>query len=163
MFLIGVIGSSAEEEELNGLAYEVGRLIAKRGAVLLCGGLGGVMENACRGAKEAGGLTVGIIPGESKDDANPYVDIPIVTGIGKARNMIIARTADAIIAVGGRYGTLSEIAYALHFGKKVFALRSWVVLEAEKDFVVANSPEEAVELAFKYHENPENRGSRAQC
>jgi uncharacterized protein (TIGR00725 family) len=155
MFLIGVIGSSVDEEELNRLAYEVGRHIANRGAVLLCGGLGGVMENACRGAKEAGGLTVGVIPGEDKEDANPCVDIPIVTGIGKARNMIVARTADAIIAVGGRYGTLSEIAYALHFGKKVFALKSWDELESEKDFVVVNSPEEAVELAFKYHENIE--------
>jgi uncharacterized protein (TIGR00725 family) len=155
MFLIGVIGSSAEEEELNRLAYEVGRLIAEKGAVLLCGGLGGVMENACRGAKDAGGLTVGVIPGENKEDANPCVDITIVTGIGKARNMIIARTADAVIAVGGRYGTLSEIAYALHFGKKVFALKSWPVLESEDDFVVVNTPEEAVELAFKYHENIE--------
>jgi uncharacterized protein (TIGR00725 family) len=117
------------------------------------------MENACRGAKDAGGLTVGIIPGENKEDANPCVDIAIVTGIGKARNMIIARTADAVIAVGGRYGTLSEIAYALHFGKKVFALRSWDVLESEEDFVVVESPEEAVELAFKYHENIDNRGS----
>jgi uncharacterized protein (TIGR00725 family) len=98
---------------------------------------------------------VGVIPGEDKGDANPCVDITIVTGIGKARNMIIARSADAVIAVGGRYGTLSEIAYALHFGKKVFALESWPVLESEEDFVIVNSPEEAVELAFKYHENIE--------
>jgi uncharacterized protein (TIGR00725 family) len=155
MFLIGVIGSSVDEEELNGLAYEVGRHIAERGGVLVCGGLGGVMANACRGAKDAGGLTVGVIPGEDKGDANPCVDITIVTGIGKARNMIIARSADAVIAVGGRYGTLSEIAYALHFGKKVFALKSWPVLESEENFVVVNSPEEAVELAFIYHENIE--------
>lgn len=149
MLVVGVIGSSHEDEELNKLAYEVGSLIAARGAALLCGGLGGVMHHACRGAKDSGGLTVGILPTNRKEDANPYVDIPIVTGMGEARNVIIAKTSDAIIAVGGGYGTLSELGHALNLGKKVFALKSWDVLTNEENFTVAKSPEEAVKLAFK--------------
>ncbi|NIO20775.1 MAG: TIGR00725 family protein, partial [Candidatus Aenigmarchaeota archaeon] len=93
-------------------AYEVGREIAKRDIVLVSGGMSGVMEAACRGAKTEGGLTVGIIPGTEKSEANPYVDIPVVTGMGHGRNIIVVRSSDAIIAIGGSYGTLSEIAFA---------------------------------------------------
>ena len=109
---IGVIGDGKCSEEVARAAYEVGRGIGKRGAILICGGRGGVMEAAARGAKSAGGLTVGILPGISQQEANPYIDIAIATGMGEARNVIIARSCGALIAVEGMYGTLSEIALA---------------------------------------------------
>ena len=121
--LIGVIGAGACSEEVAQLAREVGREIARRGAVLLCGGLGGVMAAAARGAKDAGGITLGILPGPSIQDANPYIDIPVATNMGQARNAIIVQTAQALIAVAGGYGTLSEMALALKIGKTVVALR----------------------------------------
>ncbi|OGL63804.1 MAG: TIGR00725 family protein, partial [Candidatus Tectomicrobia bacterium RIFCSPLOWO2_12_FULL_69_37] len=108
--LIAVIGDSVPSAETAALAEEVGRRIAERGAVLVCGGLGGVMEAAARGAKSAGGLTLGILPGYDPASANPYIDLPICTGMGHARNVIIAATAGALIALEGAYGTLSEIA-----------------------------------------------------
>ncbi len=123
--LVGVIGGSAPAAEETAAAEAVGRALAKGGAVLVCGGLGGVMEAACRGAKSAGGLTIGILPGADRSEANPYVDIPIVTGIRCARNVIIARTVQALVAVGGSYGTLSEIAFALSFGVPVVGLGTW--------------------------------------
>ncbi len=125
MKLIGVIGASHCSPEIYELARQVGSAIAKADAMLICGGLGGVMEAACRGAKEAGGTTIGILPGIDKHEANAYIDIPIVTGIRDARNTIIARTADGFIAVAGEYGTLSEIAFAKKFGKPIVSLRSW--------------------------------------
>jgi hypothetical protein len=120
--LIAVIGGSHCSEEIYELARQVGHEIARAGALLICGGLFGVMEAACRGAKEAGGTTIGILPGRSKTEANAFVDIPIVTGLNDARNAIIARSADGVIAVDGEYGTLSEIAFALKFGKPVIGL-----------------------------------------
>lgn len=123
--IIGVIGASACSPELYELAIRVGAEIARANAVLICGGLGGVMEAACRGARENGGLTVGILPGIDRREANGYVDIPIASGIRDARNTIIVRTADGLIAVGGSYGTLSEIAFAKKFGKPLISLRSW--------------------------------------
>jgi uncharacterized protein (TIGR00725 family) len=105
----------------------VGRELAGRGAVLVCGGLGGVMEAACRGAKEAGGTTVGILPGADRAAANEFVDIAIPTGLGEARNALVVRAADALIAVGGGYGTLAEIALALKAGKRVVTLDSWEI------------------------------------
>jgi len=151
--IIAVIGgqNGASDEALR-MAREVGRLIAERGAYLVCGGLEGVMEAACRGAKEAGGTTIGVLPTASKQDANKYVDIPIVTGMGTARNVIIVRTADAVIAVDGKYGTLSEIAHALDHGKKVVSLGSWQLEKLGVDrqaFVQASTPEEAVKLALE--------------
>jgi uncharacterized protein (TIGR00725 family) len=149
--LIGVIGGSAPTAEEQSLAEAVGRQLAESGAVLICGGRGGVMEATCRGAKEAGGLTIGILPGTSRREANPYVDIPIVTGIGEARNAVITRTAEAVIAIGGGYGTLSEIAFALRFGTPVVGLETWVM---ERDghpvvpVVYATTPEEAVKAAL---------------
>jgi uncharacterized protein (TIGR00725 family) len=121
--IIAVIGGAQCPEEIYELARQVGREIAKAGAMLICGGLFGVMEAACRGAKEAGGMTIGILPGKTKDEANAFVDLPIVTGFNDARNVIIARSADGVIAVDGAYGTLSEIAFALKFGKPVAGLK----------------------------------------
>ena len=149
MIIIGVIGASCDDEGLNKAAYEVGALVAKKGAVLVCGGLGGVMENACRGAKESGGLTVGILPSNDKNDANRWVDVPIVTGMGYARNVLIVKTADAVISIGGKFGTLSEIGHTLNVGKKVFALRGWEMLKPLEGFEIVESPEEAVEKAYE--------------
>jgi uncharacterized protein (TIGR00725 family) len=105
----------------------VGRLLAARGALVVCGGLGGVMEEACRGARAGGGTTIGILPGLSRSDANPFVDVAIPTGLGEARNALVVRAADAVIAIGGGYGTLSEIALALKAGKRVVGLGTWEI------------------------------------
>jgi len=121
--LIGGIGAGTCSNEVAQLAREVGQEIAGRGGVLLCGGLGGVMAAAARGAKEAGGTTVGILPGPSIQDANPYIDIPVATNMGQARNAILVQTAQALVAVAGGYGTLSEMALALKIRKAVVALR----------------------------------------
>ncbi|HYM57853.1 MAG TPA: TIGR00725 family protein [Solirubrobacteraceae bacterium] len=121
-------------------AESVGRELARRGAVVVCGGLGGVMEAACRGAREAGGTTVGILPGTDRAAANPFVDIAIPTGLGEARNALVVRAADALVAVGGGYGTLSEIALALKAGKRVVGLGSWEIEGMEQ----AADPESAV-------------------
>ena len=125
MFYVGVIGAGAPLEEDARIAREVGRYVARSGAVLVCGGLGGVMEQACRGAREEGGTTIGVLPTGSRQDANPYVDFSIVTGLGEARNSVVARSSDGLVAVGGSYGTLSEIAFALKLCKPVAAINSW--------------------------------------
>jgi len=143
---IGVIGGSEASEELLRLAERVGSLIASEGCVLVCGGLGGVMEAAAKGAKSAGGLTVGVLPGGSRSDANPYIDIAIATNMGHARNAIIAHTSDALIAVGGRYGTLSEISFGLALGKRVVSLKSW---DVDPGIIAAGTPEEAVSKAVE--------------
>jgi len=143
--VVGVIGSMLAGDRHYQLAVEVGRLAAERGAVVLTGGLGGVMEAACRGAKEAGGLTVGILPGFDASDANHYVDIKVVTGLNHARNIIVVRSSSVIIAVGGEYGTLSELAFALKLGKPVVGLDSWDVGEGISK---ASDPADAVEKAF---------------
>jgi len=123
--IVAVIGAGYCSRDIARLAEEVGRLLAQQGATLVCGGLGGVMEAACRGAKSAGGRTIGILPGRSRRDANPFVDIPVVTGMGEARNVIVAGSGQAVIAVSGGYGTLSEIAHALKLGIPVVGLSSW--------------------------------------
>lgn len=122
--IIGVIGSALPADAGVALAYEVGRLLAEAGAVLVTGGLGGVMESASRGASEAGGLVLGILPGDSTATANPYVDIAIPSGMGHARNVLVAQTAQVLIAVEGALGTLSEIAIGLKTGRAVFLLGS---------------------------------------
>jgi uncharacterized protein (TIGR00725 family) len=122
---IGVIGPSEAPAELRSLAEDVGRLIAEAGAILICGGGSGVMKAASKGAKSAGGITVGIIPGTNENEANEYVDIPIITGMGHGRNIINVWSSDAIIAIGGGYGTLSEIALALRTDKPVIGLSTW--------------------------------------
>ncbi len=145
--IVGVIGSSLASGKPYEDAAEVGRLAAGRGALVLTGGLGGVMEAACKGAKEAGGETIGILPGSDTLDANPYIDIPIVTGLNHARNIIVVRTSDVLIAVGGEYGTLSEIAFAMKLRKPIVGLGSWDVGEGIKK---AKDPAEAVEMAFDF-------------
>lgn len=143
--IIAVIGAGTADEAILKIAEDVGRLIARRGAVLICGGLGGVMDTASKGAKSAGGITVGILPQNHTKDANPNIDIPIATGFGEGRNVIIARTADAIIAVGGEYGTLSEIAFGLKMGKPVIGIGTWDI----KGTIKAKNAEDAVEKAFE--------------
>jgi uncharacterized protein (TIGR00725 family) len=146
--IIGVIGGELASDGALGLAYEVGRELAARGHVLVCGGRGGVMREVCRGAKDGGGLTVAILPGDDTSDANEYVDVPVVTGIGFARNAIIARTANALIAIEGRYGTLSEIAFAFIAGRPVVGLGTWELRDGagnEAPIVPAATAREAVD------------------
>jgi uncharacterized protein (TIGR00725 family) len=140
---IGVIGGAKCSRGVQELAEEVGRGIAEAGAFLVCGGMGGVMEAACRGAKAAGGTTIGILPGADRRQANECVDIAIATGINEARNLAIIRTSDVLIAVGGSYGTLSEIGFALKMGKKVVGLKTWDIA----GIVPAATAEDAVRLA----------------
>ena len=128
--IIGVIGASSAEAIDENIAYEIGQEIALKGYILLCGGMGGIMEAACRGAKLNNGTTVGILPGENSSDANMYIDIPIVTGLSHARNIIIIRSCDVIIAVGGEFGTLSEIAFALKLNKPLIGINTWNVSES---------------------------------
>lgn len=148
---ISVIGGSDCSEEEARLAEEVGRELAKRGATLICGGLDGVMEAACRGAASQGGMTIGILPGNSRKDANRYVQIPIVTGMGYARNAIVAKSGQAVIAIGGSFGTLSEIAHALQNDIPVIGLGTWSLSrggEEDSSIIIAQNPVDAVEKAL---------------
>lgn len=149
---IGVMGPSQCSSHALELARSVGRLIARQDGILICGGGKGVMEAAASGAKEAGGITVGILPGSRASDANEHIDIPIVTGLGDARNAINVLTSQAIIAIHGAYGTLSEIALALKAGTPVVALETWTVLPPgdtrPPGIITARTPEEAVSAAF---------------
>ena len=150
--IVAVIGTRQPSPEESKLAEEVGRELAKNGVILICGGLGGVMEDACRGARAEGGLTIGAIPGDDRKSANPYVQIPIVTGIGYARNVIIVKSAQAIIAVGGGYGTLTEIGYALDSKKPVIGLGTWKISrnnQIDKSIIRARNAKEAVNKALK--------------
>lgn len=149
---VAVIGASVADDSLYTSAREVGRLLGENGAVLLTGGFGGVMEATCRGAKEAGGTTVAILPSESKEDANEWVDVAIPTGMGEMRNALIVRAADCVIAVGGGFGTLSEIAFALRTEVPVVGLVTWELArkgESVDAFPTVDSPEEAVSLALE--------------
>jgi len=138
---VAVIGPG---DEPTVAAAEVGRLLAERGAVLVCGGRGGAMEAACRGAKEADGLTVGILPGSDRSDANPFVDVVLPTGLGEARNALVVGAADVVIAIGGGYGTLSEIALALKARKRVIGLDTWEI----EGVTAVEGPEAAVAAAL---------------
>lgn len=149
--IIAVIGDSSCPPQEAKLAETVGELLAQQGATVICGGLGGVMEAACRGAKSKGGLTVGILPGQDSGAANPWVDVPVVTGIGEARNVVVVKSAQAVIAIGGSYGTLSEIAHALKSGIPVIGLNTWSLSRnGEKDdsIVTVQSAVEAVDKAI---------------
>jgi len=149
---ISVIGPSQAARETLEAAEQVGAEIAARGAVLLCGGLGGVMEAAARGAQRAGGLTVGILPGTDCAEANPCIDLPLATGLGEARNLVIAHSAQAVIAVGGAYGTLSEIAFALRNRVPVIGLGTWQLRApdgTQAPVLAAATPAEAVQKAFQ--------------
>jgi uncharacterized protein (TIGR00725 family) len=149
---VAVVGPGNSSREELEAAEETGRLLAERGAVVVCGGLGGAMESACRGARSSGGTTVGILPGTDRSDANPYVQIALPTGLAEGRNLLVVRSADAVIAVGGAYGTLSEIAFALRAGTPVVGLRTWELSRGGKPdeaVIRAASPSEAVELALE--------------
>lgn len=143
---VGVIGAGKCSKKIFALAEEVGKEIAKSGAILVCGGLGGVMEGAAKGAKEAKGITIGILPGASKGEANPYIDIPIITGIGEGRNLMVIRSSDAIIALPGKYGTLSELSFAVKLDKPVVGISTWDISER---ITKSNDPAEAVKLALE--------------
>jgi len=151
--LIAVIGSSSCNAEVAACAETVGRLLAEHGAVLLCGGLGGVMEAAARGAKQRGGLTVGILPGADPGEANPYIDVPLATGMGEMRNALIVRAAQAAIAIGGGWGTLSEIAMAQRIKTPVVGLHDAFAPAIEIPRVT--SPEAAVAWALERAAAPE--------
>ncbi len=149
-FIAVIGGSQASLKEIS-LAEEVGRELAQKGAVLVCGGLGGVMEAACRGASSEGGVTIGILPGENHREANRYVQIPIVTGMGYARNVAVVKSAQAVIAIGGSYGTLSEIGHALQNGIPVIGLDTWTLSKngkTNKAIIKAQNPAEAVKKAL---------------
>ncbi len=140
--VVGVIGASkATSRDLEN-AYLLGRLLASEGFLVVCGGLGGVMEAVAKGVREGGGVCVGVLPGYSRHEANPYVSIALATGMGHARNVIIAASSDALVAVGGEYGTLSEIAFALKMGKPVVSLFSWDI----PGVVRVSTPEEALSV-----------------
>ncbi len=142
---MAVVGSGTAAGELYELAREVGRLVAERGGVVVCGGLSGVMEAAARGATEAGGTAIGILPDEDRGRANAHLSFCVATGAGQARNLAVVCSGDAVVAVGGEYGTLSEMGLALKIGRPVVALGSW---DLGEHVVVAASAEEAVEAAF---------------
>lgn len=149
--IIAVIGASECSAQEAEWAEEVGRELAKQGAIVVCGGLNGVMEAVCRGASLAGGTTIGILPADSADAANPYVQIPIVTGMGYARNVIVVKSARAVIAIGGSYGTLSEIAHARQRRIPVIGLNTWELArngQRDDSIIPARSPQEAVILAL---------------
>ena len=148
---IAVIGGGQPSPEEAKLAEEVGRELARQGAILVCGGLGGVMEAACKGASAEGGTTIGILPGDSRQAANSYVQIPIVTGIGYARNVIVVKSAQAVIAIGGNYGTLSEISHALQNNIPVIGLNTWSLSrkgQPDNSIIPAQNPTEAVDKAL---------------
>jgi uncharacterized protein (TIGR00725 family) len=148
---IAVVGGSECSPQEARVAEEVGREIARHGVTLVCGGLGGVMEAACRGASSQGGLTIGILPGDNRGSANPFVQIPIVTNLGEARNVIVVKSAQAIIAIGGGYGTLSEIAHALRNCIPVIGLNTWALSrdsQPDTSVIPAKTPAEAVRKAL---------------
>lgn len=143
---IGVIGAGQCSQETGLVAEAVGQEIARQGAILVCGGLGGVMEAAARGAQRTGGMTIGILPGFSFEDANPFITIPIVTGLSHARNVLVVRSSHALIALEGGYGTLSEVAIALTLGIPVIGLGTW---EVSEKIIMVTTPVEAVKEALR--------------
>lgn len=149
---VAVCGAATAAKEEASLAEQVGRLLAEGGAVVVCGGLGGVMEAAARGATAAGGIAVGLLPGDDRAGAAPPLTLALPTGMGEGRNALIARAADAVIAIGGEWGTLSEIALALKMGKPVIGLGTWDLDGRHAPGsgpVQARSAEDAVRLAFE--------------
>jgi uncharacterized protein (TIGR00725 family) len=155
--LVAVCGESDPRTSLAELAFELGRGIAERDAVLICGGLTGVMEHAARGARAAGGLTIGLLPGDEPSAANQYVDLAIATGLGDARNAILAGTADGVVALGGGLGTLSEIALALRNRRPVIGIRTWRFDRdgrTEPELPTAANPHEALEWLFAHMGRP---------
>ena len=153
---IAVIGGSECSPQEAELAEEVGRELARQGVILVCGGLGGIMAAACKGASSEGGVTIGILPGGSRQAANPYVQIPIVTNLGEARNVVLVKSAEAVIAIGGGYGTLSEIGHALRNGLPVVGLNTWSLSrndQSDDSIILAQDPAEAVKKAISSIKN----------
>ncbi|HEV2757842.1 MAG TPA: TIGR00725 family protein [Actinomycetota bacterium] len=149
---VAVVGAGVADASLAEAAESVGRGLAERGAIVLCGGLGGVMEAVCRGCRTAGGTAVGILPGASRADANDYVDVALPTGMGEMRNALIVRASDVVVAVGGEFGTLSEIAFALKIGRPVVGLGTWELSKsgiADETIVRVDSAGAAVDAALR--------------
>jgi uncharacterized protein (TIGR00725 family) len=149
--VISIIGASDCTSSQSIAAEEVGRLLAENGAIVVCGGRSGVMEAACRGAIEAGGLTIGLLPGMDPREGNPYLSVAIPTGLGHARNVLVARAGQVVIAIGGGYGTLSEIAMALVSGRAVIGLETWSLSKPDgqqAEIMRAKNPKDAVALAL---------------
>ena len=151
---ISVIGSSNTDEKTLETAFKVGQLIASKRGIVICGGLGGIMKSVCKGAKSANGITLGILPGDDPNDSNDWIDIKIPTGIGYARNVLVVKASRVSIAIAGAFGTLSEIGHALAENKQVIGLGTWKLdknhLPNNTDIIHVESPEKAVELAFKF-------------
>lgn len=143
IYHVGVVGSATCSEELYALAREIGHEIGKRRWTLICGGLGGIMEGASRGCFEAGGMTVGLLPGLRKEEANPYIRVAIPTGLGEGRNLLVVRASDILVAISGGHGTLSEIALALKTGKTVVGIRTFENIEG---MAAASTPREVVKI-----------------
>ncbi len=151
MYNISVVGGSSADEEHYDLAYSAGKKLAEKGAVVICGGLTGIMEAVAKGVKDNGGISVGILPGEKISDANPYITVAIPTGIGFARNFLVVRGGEAVIAIDGASGTMSELYFALSSGRSVIGLGKVAYLEAGNHsgkYIHASSPSEAVETAL---------------
>ncbi len=149
--IIGVVGAATCDHHTAAVAHAVGTALARAGAVLVCGGLGGVMEAACAGAVAAGGLTIGLLPGDDRSAANPYVTLALPTGMGQARNVLIVQAAEAVIAIAGEYGTLSEIALARKLGRPVVGLASWELgtdADGNPHLPTAATPAAAVHMAL---------------
>ncbi|HEX2050242.1 MAG TPA: TIGR00725 family protein [Actinomycetota bacterium] len=149
---VAVVGGSNPSDDELGAAHAIGYELARRGALVVCGGLSGVMEAVCAGAKEGGGTTVGLLPGDDRAAANRFVDVALATGLGEARNTIVARAVDVVVAVGGEFGTLSEIAFALRAGTPVVGLGTWELRRRGRPvdaIVAASSPRDAVETALR--------------
>ena len=144
--VIAVVGANKCSKKLRDQAAEVGRFVAEKGGVIVCGGLGGIMEGAARGAKEGGGVTIGILPTDRAEDANDYIDYAIPSGLGEARNLLVIRTADAVIAFPGKYGTLTEMAFALQAGKPLISVNAWKLGDG---ITQAETPLEAAKLAME--------------
>ncbi len=144
--VIAVVGAGKCSKKLRDMAFEVGKYVAEKGGVIVCGGMGGIMEGAARGAREGGGTAIGILPTDNRDDANEFIDYAIPTGFGEARNIMVVRSADVVVAFPGKYGTLSEMAFALKAGKPVISVNAWRLSE---EITQAETPAEAATMAME--------------
>jgi hypothetical protein len=144
--IVAIVGAGKCSRKLRDQAAEVGRYVAENGGIVICGGMGGIMEGAARGAKEAGGTTIGILPTSDRSDANEFIDYVIPTGFGEARNIMVVRTADVVVAFPGKYGTLSEMAFAMHARKPVISINAWKLGD---EILQSKDPLEAAETAMK--------------
>ena len=144
--VIGIIGAGKCSKKMKEQAYLAGKTVTKMGGIVVCGGLGGIMEGAAQGARENGGIAIGIVPGEDKKEANEFVDVVIPSGFGEARNILVVRTADAIIAFPGKYGTLTEMAFALQAGKPLVSISAWNI---DDKIIPEKDPKKAVKKVME--------------